>query len=1149
MKLKKIIFGLIFSISFMFCILFVSMNNSKVYAEDTETVTTGDVDLSALTGDYVAKNDDVLTGTIAGNYKISVTSGATITLKDATITGSGSWSGITCLGDATIIITGKNVVNAFGGNYAAINIPSKKTITLKGDGELSASSKNTGAAIGGNSDSACGNIKIESGTYRLSGGQYGACIGSGKADNKAASCGNITINGGTIITNYRGSNPGAAIGSGGTQAPAYKPSCGSITINGGIITAYGGFLSAGIGAGIYGTCGNIAINGGIIKAYGGSEGAGIGTGRSNKTGCGTITISDKVTYLLSKKGSDSPHSLGSGTQGNCGKITVAGEELSSVSDDTYIYSTIKVEDVNNLINEIGTVEYTQESKDKIDKARMYYDFLTDDDKKKINNTTLKKLTDAEEAYTDFEDEIKANEVVELINNIDLTNITLEDKTTIEGVRSKYKALTENQKKKVSQETLDKLVKAESILEVRKLEDEINKLPNEDDVSLGDKTKVEAVVKKYKALSEDQKSYIDSDVAQKYTEVVDKYDTLVANDVATVIDDLPEITEITIDDKASIDAAAKKYNALNEDQKNKVPQETVEKLDAAKKEIADIVAAKGATDAINLVPALEDITFNDKSKIDNASKKYNALTDDQKQKVSQELVDKLEAAQAKIEEIVLIKGVTDAINSIPALDKITFNDKAKIDTAAQKYDALTTEQKAQIPNETIEKLEAAKKLIAEIVAIKDTTDSINALPNVDDISLENKEVFENAIKNFEALTDEEKEQLGTDLVNKYNEVISEYKKIAEVDDAINNLPESTEVTKDDIEVVEQARILLNSLNDEEKTKISQEDLDKLSELEEIVTIFKFELFVDELGEITYSADCKTKLDEALAKYDALTPEQKELATESYEKLQALLKTYEQKEIDATRHSLIDNKTNLSIETSTATGIPKNVNLVVSVLADTEKVKTSSNYNDILTKISGVGTAQSIYAVKLIQVVDGVEKEVQPSEIKDGMKLIIKFVVPEGINAQTAKILHVHSNKNMEFVENVKVENNQFVFEVSSLSEFVIVTPNTFNFCIGWVSFILVMLNVLFMILFLIVRLPITRKLALKMKLEKLVNKNLLVNIIGLLISALVLGFGMVTLAIDGCTISIVSYSLSMACVLVFTLFIILELRSLIKKNNK
>ncbi|MBR1658434.1 MAG: hypothetical protein IJ697_08215 [Synergistaceae bacterium] len=138
------------------------------------------VDLSTLTADYEAQNGDILTGTLAGNYKITIADGAAITLNNATINGTHDfnykWAGLTPLGDATIILRGDNSVKGFYEDYPGISVPADNTLTIKGNGSLTAGS-NYGAGIGGYSI-ACGNVVIESGTITANGGTAGAGISS-----------------------------------------------------------------------------------------------------------------------------------------------------------------------------------------------------------------------------------------------------------------------------------------------------------------------------------------------------------------------------------------------------------------------------------------------------------------------------------------------------------------------------------------------------------------------------------------------------------------------------------------------------------------------------------------------------------------------------------------------------------------------------------------------------------------------------------------------------------------------------------------------------------------------------------------------------------------------------------------------------------
>ncbi len=216
------------------------------------------VNLSELTNDYETKDGDVLTGTLAGNYKITIADGATVTLKDAVINGAHSsdtkWAGITPNGDATIILDGNNTVKGFHAYYPGIYIPEDKTLTIKGDGTLEASSNGWAPGIGGGYMLNCGNIVIEGGNITSIGASQCAGIGSGDGGSGIeTTCGDITISGG--IVNAKGGKSGAGIGSG------FKASCGNITIKNTVtsVTATKGNFANSIGAGDSGTCGTITI--------------------------------------------------------------------------------------------------------------------------------------------------------------------------------------------------------------------------------------------------------------------------------------------------------------------------------------------------------------------------------------------------------------------------------------------------------------------------------------------------------------------------------------------------------------------------------------------------------------------------------------------------------------------------------------------------------------------------------------------------------------------------------------------------------------------------------------------------------------------------------------------------------------------------
>ena len=218
------------------------------------------IDLSTLEEDCEAQNGDVLTRTLGANVKITIAAGATVTLDGVTITGEDSprynWAGITCEGDATIILKDgtTNTVKGFLNTYPGIHPAVDHKLTIKGTGSLTASSNGQGAGIGGGYGIACGNIIIEGGTITATGGSNAAGIGSGSG----VSCSNITISGGTV-------------------------------------TATGGSNAAGIGSGNNGDCGNIEITTDVTKVT-----ATKGDGATNSIGkgrlgyCGTVTIGGVV---------------------------------------------------------------------------------------------------------------------------------------------------------------------------------------------------------------------------------------------------------------------------------------------------------------------------------------------------------------------------------------------------------------------------------------------------------------------------------------------------------------------------------------------------------------------------------------------------------------------------------------------------------------------------------------------------------------------------------------------------------------------------------------------------------------------------------------------------------------------------------------
>ena len=314
-------------------------------------------DLSTLTANYIVHDNETLTGTLAQNVKVSIADGATVTLRDALINGKSvyacKWAGLTCEGDAVIILEGTNAVKGFWDDYPGIYVPENKTLTIEGNGSLAASSNGWGAGIGGAEYRNCGNIVINGGTITAEGGTLAAGIGGSTSRN----CGNITINSGDVTAT--GGADASGIGTGGRGrcgeititggsvaakgnersagiGSASSGTCRAITISGGNVTAEGGRFGAGIGTGEEAYCGAVTINGGSVSATGGEYAAGIGGGTHST--CDSITITDTVTRVIAVPGSYAEYSIGEGSYyfGERCRVTIGGVD-GTVSDNPFIY--------------------------------------------------------------------------------------------------------------------------------------------------------------------------------------------------------------------------------------------------------------------------------------------------------------------------------------------------------------------------------------------------------------------------------------------------------------------------------------------------------------------------------------------------------------------------------------------------------------------------------------------------------------------------------------------------------------------------------------------------------------------------------------------------------------------------------------------
>lgn len=222
------------------------------------------------------------------------------------------------------------------------------------------------------------------------------------------------------------------------------------------------------------------------------------------------------------------------------------------------------------------------------------------------------------------------------------------------------------------------------------------------------------------------------------------------------------------------------------------------------------------------------------------------------------------------------------------------------------------------------------------------------------------------------------------------------------------------------------------------------------------------------------------------------------------------------------------------------VEDNIELRVEVRTDVAEKETAADYEKIQKMLEANEQISKVYDVKLIRTVGGVETEIQPSDIKAGLKITVRMAIPEGVDMANARILHIHSVDDMEFVNDYETQGNDLVFEIGKLSQFAFVTKSSapapggdgggntaHGFCIGWVALILDILAALAVGLYLILKL---KPFKLPRKADefgdKVTAKEVLLTLIacGALLANFL--FGLVALIVHQCPVSIVAFVLGL-----------------------
>ena len=451
---------------------------------------------------------------------------------------------------------------------------------------------------------------------------------------------------------------------------------------------------------------------------------------------GTVTLESEAAILDARSAYNALTAAQQGLVTNYSVLTAAEAKLEILKKQAES-DEAAAKAVTDLINGIGTVTYTSESKARIDAAREAYDALTDAQKALVTNLTT--LTAAEKAYADLKakaeaDQAAANAVIAKINAIGTVSYTPESKALIDAAREAYDALTDAQKGLVSSATYKILTDAEqTYADLKKKADAdqaaanivIGKINAIGTVTLSSEAAILDARSAYDALTADQKALVTNlstlTAAEAALDQLKKQaaaDQAAANIVISKISAIGTV-EYTTESKARIDAAREAYDGLTAAQKVLVTNYGV--LTAAEKAYADLKAKAEADQAaanavIVKIDAIGDVTLASEPAIVAARSAYDALTAAQKLLVTN--LSTLTAAEAKLEILkkqaegdeAAANAVTGLISAIGTVE-YTSESKARIDAAREAYDALTAVQQGLVTNYGV--LTAAEQAYADL----------------------------------------------------------------------------------------------------------------------------------------------------------------------------------------------------------------------------------------------------------------------------------------------------------------------------------------------------------------------------------------------------------------------------------------------------
>ena len=217
---------------------------------------------------------------------------------------------------------------------------------------------------------------------------------------------------------------------------------------------------------------------------------------------------------------------------------------------------------------------------------------------------------------------------------------------------------------------------------------------------------------------------------------------------------------------------------------------------------DLAAAQDVAEQIGSLPAADQIIKDNAQSVLDVKEAYDALSDAQKELISSDLKDRLEAAAAKAEEALkeepgeepgedpdqqAADQVAGQIEKLPAADQITKDNAQSVLDVKEAYDALSDAQKELISSDLKDRLEEAAAKAEEVLkeepgedpdqqAADQVAEQIEKLPAADQITEDNAQSVLDVKEAYDALSDAQKELISSDLKDKLEEAAAKAEEV-------------------------------------------------------------------------------------------------------------------------------------------------------------------------------------------------------------------------------------------------------------------------------------------------------------------------------------------------------------------------------------